>query len=115
MMSALRGSDSANPPRNMRRALIFNAVVILVIVAFVFVLRGQQRRRETDVAHMNDTTTPSSPDTLESPSSAVPLQPVGRLRQSLRPISARLRSLSSKENAEKIGIGIECHQGQLLR
>lgn len=53
VMSALRASESANPPKNMHAALIFNGVLIVAVVASVFLLRGRQRRRESDVAHLH--------------------------------------------------------------
>lgn len=48
-MSALRDSDSASPPRNMRRALIFNGATIFSITMSIFLFRGRQRRRELDM------------------------------------------------------------------
>ncbi|KLO14386.1 MFS general substrate transporter [Schizopora paradoxa] len=49
VMQALRASDSASPPFNMHRSLIFQGVFIGVVVSSVLILRGRQARRETDV------------------------------------------------------------------
>ncbi|KAJ7593895.1 MFS general substrate transporter [Mycena floridula] len=46
--NALRASESATPPLNMRRGLIFNSVFILVSATSIFLLRGTQRRKERD-------------------------------------------------------------------
>lgn len=49
-MDALRdNSPSANPPGNMRKALIFQACVVSVAAVTVFGLKGQQTRRELDI------------------------------------------------------------------
>ncbi len=71
-MSALRGSDSASPPLNMHRSLIFLGIFIGVVVASVSVLRGRQVRRETDVLMLqgggpsqNDETRPATPGEVE--------------------------------------------------
>ncbi|KZO95536.1 MFS general substrate transporter [Calocera viscosa TUFC12733] len=45
---ALRASADANPPLNMHRAIIFQAIVVLVLCAAVFGLEGRQARREMD-------------------------------------------------------------------
>ena len=50
MEDALRDdSSSADPPHNMRRALIFTASVISAVSVSVIFLRGEQTRRKMDV------------------------------------------------------------------
>ena len=49
VMSALRASENASPPLNMHRALIFSGATVFTLSMSVFLLRGQQRRREMDV------------------------------------------------------------------
>ncbi|EJD00097.1 MFS general substrate transporter [Fomitiporia mediterranea MF3/22] len=49
VMSALRASSSATPPRNMHRALIFNGATIFSCTILILFFRGRQRRREKDV------------------------------------------------------------------
>ncbi|KAI0295839.1 MFS general substrate transporter [Multifurca ochricompacta] len=46
--NALRASDAANPPRNMHRAIIFNAIWVFSTSLLVFFLHGRQARRELD-------------------------------------------------------------------
>ena len=46
--SALRAGPDANPPLNMRNALIFQDVLICAVSLLVFVLKGGQTRRERD-------------------------------------------------------------------
>lgn len=46
--SALRAGPDANPPLNMRNALIFHATIICVVSVLVFGLKGKQTRRERD-------------------------------------------------------------------
>ncbi|KAI5123266.1 hypothetical protein M0805_001355 [Coniferiporia weirii] len=48
VMSVLRAPESASPPKNMHRALIFNGVTIFVTTMSIFLFRGRQRRREED-------------------------------------------------------------------
>jgi hypothetical protein len=67
---ALRASTEANPPQNMRRAIIFNGVWVLAITVPIFFLRGRQARRELDeqmneqqkmpIIRMSETSRPSS-------------------------------------------------------
>jgi len=45
---ALRASESASPPKNMRRALIFQGSFLCAIVSSVVLIKGKQRRRELD-------------------------------------------------------------------
>ncbi|OBZ74517.1 Major facilitator superfamily domain-containing protein 7 [Grifola frondosa] len=45
---ALRAGPDASPPYNMRRAIIFQGVVVCAAVAFVYLLEGRQCRREQD-------------------------------------------------------------------
>ncbi len=45
---ALRASDTANPPLNMRRALIFQGAFICGVTIFVAAIQGKQKRRELD-------------------------------------------------------------------
>ena len=46
--SALRAPSTGNPPLNMHRAIIFNAVFTTFAVSLVFGLEGRQARRERD-------------------------------------------------------------------
>jgi len=46
--TALRASPDANPPLNMRQALIFNGAFIVASASLVFFIRGKQARRELD-------------------------------------------------------------------
>ena len=46
--SALRAGPDANPPLNMRKALIFHGVIICAVSLLVFALKGKQNRRERD-------------------------------------------------------------------
>ena len=48
MQGALRAGPNANPPLNMRRALIFNGVVVMSCSSFVFLIQGRQARKELD-------------------------------------------------------------------
>ncbi|KAJ7783079.1 major facilitator superfamily domain-containing protein [Mycena metata] len=45
---ALRAGPDANPPLNMRRALIFNGALVMGISASIFFLRGRQSRKQID-------------------------------------------------------------------
>jgi hypothetical protein len=45
---ALRAGPGANPPLNMRRALIFNGAVVMAISSTVFFLHGRQTRKQLD-------------------------------------------------------------------
>ncbi|KAJ7881731.1 major facilitator superfamily domain-containing protein [Mycena olivaceomarginata] len=45
---ALRAGLDASPPQNMRRALIFNGVVVMSTLTIIFFLRGQQTRKQLD-------------------------------------------------------------------
>jgi len=49
---ALRAGPDADPPLNMRRALIFQGCFVCVAAAFVFLLQGRQTRREKDEREM---------------------------------------------------------------
>ncbi|OCH88925.1 MFS general substrate transporter [Obba rivulosa] len=49
---ALRAGPDANPPLNMRRALIFQGCFVCVAAAFAFLLEGRQTRRENDEREM---------------------------------------------------------------
>ncbi|KAG9092784.1 hypothetical protein FRC07_011589, partial [Ceratobasidium sp. 392] len=54
-MDALRDdSPTANPPSNMRKALIFQACFVAVAALSVIALKGQQTRREMDVQRLED-------------------------------------------------------------
>ena len=46
--SALRAGPDANPPLNMRNALIFHAAIICVVSLLILALKGKQNRRERD-------------------------------------------------------------------
>ncbi|KAJ7132801.1 major facilitator superfamily domain-containing protein [Mycena crocata] len=45
---ALRAGPDANPPLNMRRALIFNGTIAISTCAFIFFLHGKQTRKQVD-------------------------------------------------------------------
>ncbi|KAF8070699.1 major facilitator superfamily domain-containing protein [Lyophyllum atratum] len=45
---ALRAGPDANPPLNMRRALIFNGAIIAAAASLIFLLHGRQVRKERD-------------------------------------------------------------------
>jgi len=45
---ALRAGPDADPPLNMRRALIFNGSIIMASASLVFLLHGRQVRKERD-------------------------------------------------------------------
>ncbi|KAF7321286.1 MFS general substrate transporter [Mycena kentingensis (nom. inval.)] len=45
---ALRAGPDANPPLNMRKALIFNGAVVLTVCSSIFFLRGEQTRKAID-------------------------------------------------------------------
>ncbi|KAJ7703249.1 major facilitator superfamily domain-containing protein [Mycena rosella] len=49
---ALRAGPDANPPLNMRRALIFNGTFVMTASAFVFFLHGKQTRKQMDVQRL---------------------------------------------------------------
>jgi len=49
---ALRAGPDANPPLNMRRALIFNGTIVMTASAFVFFLHGKQTRKQVDEQKM---------------------------------------------------------------
>jgi hypothetical protein len=46
--TALRASPDANPPLNMRQALIFNGAFITASAFFIVFISGKQARRELD-------------------------------------------------------------------
>ena len=48
VQGALREVREANPPYSMHRALEFQGILVLVVVAFVFFLEGKQTRRVAD-------------------------------------------------------------------
>ena len=50
MEGALRAGPDANPPLNMRRAVIFQASVVSAAVAFIYAIEGKQTRRAQDEA-----------------------------------------------------------------
>jgi len=45
---ALRAGPDADPPLNMRRALIFNGAIVMTAGASVFLLKGKQTRKQMD-------------------------------------------------------------------
>lgn len=56
VMDALRAGPDATPPNNMKRALIFHGTTIAATaVMFMIGFRGQQKRRELDLAKLHDT------------------------------------------------------------
>ncbi|KAK0455056.1 major facilitator superfamily domain-containing protein [Armillaria borealis] len=56
VMDALRAGSDAAPPLNMRRALIFNGVFVLVAVSFVALLQGKQVRKHMDEIKLQEST-----------------------------------------------------------
>lgn len=66
VMSALRASDGANPPRNMHRALVFNGATICTVTASILLLRGRQRRRENDEIHASGNMSDACGDSQET-------------------------------------------------
>ena len=50
---AMRASDSANPPKNLHNALIFQGAFVLGLVGFILLLHGEQKRRRADEQHAN--------------------------------------------------------------
>jgi hypothetical protein len=55
VMDALRAGPDATPPNNMKQALIFNASTIAATAAmFIAGFRGQQKRRELDLAKLHE-------------------------------------------------------------
>ncbi|CAL1697928.1 unnamed protein product [Somion occarium] len=68
---SMRADDSANPPQNMHRALIFQGAFVCGIAAFVFFIQGEQKRRRIDEQHAKDSRearaqidlSPTSPET----------------------------------------------------
>lgn len=54
-MDALRRGPDADPPNNMGRALIFNGTTIAATATvFLIGFRGQQKRREKDIAKLHE-------------------------------------------------------------
>jgi FLVCR family MFS transporter 7 len=51
---ALRAGPNAHPPLNMKRALIFQGVLALMITLLAFGIRGTQTRRVKDEAEAKD-------------------------------------------------------------
>ncbi|KAJ6609864.1 major facilitator superfamily domain-containing protein [Mycena sp. CBHHK59/15] len=45
---ALRAGPDANPPLNMRRALIFNGAIVMSTSVLIYFLRGEQTRKQVD-------------------------------------------------------------------
>lgn len=56
MEGALRADENANPPLNMRRALIFNASFIMAASSLVFFLQGKQTRKRLDEEKLRQAT-----------------------------------------------------------
>lgn len=55
-MDALRAGSDAEPPLNMRRALIFNGAFVLVATSFVALLQGKQVRKHMDEIKLQEST-----------------------------------------------------------
>lgn len=52
---ALRAGPDGNPPLNMTQALIFNgSTIAATALVFVIGFRGQQKRREKDIAKLQE-------------------------------------------------------------
>ncbi|KAG5647055.1 hypothetical protein DXG03_001425 [Asterophora parasitica] len=62
---ALRASPSANPPLNMRRALVFHGTIIMASCCLVFLIHGRQVRKERDEQKLQSLlrTSPADVDT----------------------------------------------------
>jgi len=58
---ALRAGPGANPPLNMRRALIFNGAIVMATSVSVFFLRGQQTRKQLDQQRLQQSTSLQAP------------------------------------------------------
>ncbi|KAF9051051.1 MFS general substrate transporter [Hymenopellis radicata] len=54
VQGALRADDSADPPLNMRRALIFNGTFLMIVSATVFLLKGKQARKDLDESKLKE-------------------------------------------------------------
>jgi MFS transporter, FLVCR family, MFS-domain-containing protein 7 len=59
--NALRAGPSASPPLNMKNALLFQGVIILVVCLTILAIRGEQTRRGRDVAMANAETIVPTP------------------------------------------------------
>lgn len=51
---ALRAGPDASPPLNMKKHLVFQGVIVLVICATIFLLHGVQRRKVADEEKMQE-------------------------------------------------------------
>ena len=60
MEGALRETPEASPPLNMRRALIFNGVIIISTASLVFFIRGKQVRKELDEQMLQEPLSPGA-------------------------------------------------------
>lgn len=68
VMDALRAGPDAEPPLNMRRALIFNGAFVLAAASFVILLQGRQVRKEMDEIKLQESTqTRRTDEDLEAP------------------------------------------------
>ncbi|KAK0461336.1 major facilitator superfamily domain-containing protein [Desarmillaria tabescens] len=56
VMDALRAGPDAEPPLNMRRALIFNGAFVLAAASFVALLQGKQVRKDMDEIKLQEST-----------------------------------------------------------
>ncbi|OSD03709.1 MFS general substrate transporter [Trametes coccinea BRFM310] len=57
--NALRAGPDANPPLNMRRAAIFQGVLVAVMILFVYLVEGKQTRRARDEERREELEHPS--------------------------------------------------------
>ena len=48
VQNSLREGPSADPPYSMHRALEFQGILVMAVVTFVFLLKGEQTRRAAD-------------------------------------------------------------------
>ena len=54
VQGALRADDTAQPPLNMRKSLIFNGAFIMAVGSTIFFLKGEQVRKEMDEVKMQE-------------------------------------------------------------
>ncbi|KAI6157770.1 major facilitator superfamily domain-containing protein [Pisolithus tinctorius] len=63
---ALRAPSTADPPYNMRDALIFHDCVVMVCGSFIFFLHAKQARREMDEVMSKDMVSGTAPGTADA-------------------------------------------------
>lgn len=58
---ALRAPADASPPLNMKKYLIFQGIVLLVVCSSVFFIHGVQKRKEADEEKIREKTITTTP------------------------------------------------------